>query len=219
MGDGERVGRARAMTDAGFAGRAGAPLPPRSPVQRPARDPAVPPKLQLPPRGAPRARGPDEPQLSSSAPATGAFFHAAPLLADDGYDDATPTPHADQFAEGTPYADEGVFMLDDEDEEVMPEEDYGGEVDFGLTMEEYEPDDYVPSQRRDSHDGPLSLGAARSSPQRQATGMSDGDFLGSSFTGSPRLQSALQELHQQCRSRATTGSSHELRFGTSPPKA
>merc|ERR1712224_735732 len=50
--------------------------------------------------------------------------------------------------------DEGVFLLDDEDgddeEEEIPEESYGA-MDFGLTMEEYEPESYVPSAPRVSH--------------------------------------------------------------------
>jgi hypothetical protein len=117
--------------------------------------------------------------------------------------------------------DEGVFRLDDEDddeEEEIPEESCGA-MDFGMTMEEYEPESYVPSAPRVTGHTPISSSFTNLPARR----MSDEEFLGSNFTGSPRLQSALLQLHAQGRSRATTGFTED-RFGAeplgiSPPKA
>jgi hypothetical protein len=99
--------------------------------------------------------------------------------------------------------DDGVFMLEDEDgddvdEEEVPEESSGRHadmlVDFGLSMTEYDPEEYVPAHRRGSFD------ADSPKPNKQE------EFLGTSFTGSPRLQSALQSLHQQTKCRSRTNS-------------
>jgi hypothetical protein len=99
--------------------------------------------------------------------------------------------------------DDGVFMLEDEDgedvdEEEVPEESSGRHadlcVDFGLSMTEYDPEDYVPTQRR-------SFDAESPKPKNNQE-----EFLGTSFTGSPRLQSALQSLHQQTKCRSRTNS-------------
>jgi hypothetical protein len=86
---------------------------------------------------------------------------------------------------------------DDVDEEEVPEESSGRHadmcVDFGLSMTEYDPEDYVPTRRR-SFDADSPKVAAQD------------EFLGTSFTGSPRLQSALQSLHQQTKCRSRTNS-------------
>lgn len=182
-------------------------------------DPAAPPKLQLPPRGPSRhdLQGATF-VLSSSAPGRATFLFSE----EDGQESPqarSPVPMPG--VGGALDEDEGVFLLDDEDEEEeeIPEESCGA-MDFGLTMEEYEPDEYVPSAPRVTAATPVSSYLSNLPGPRR---MSDEEFLGSNFTGSPRLQSALQQLHSQCRSRAATGSSED-RFGaaplgTSPPKA
>lgn len=123
--------------------------------------------------------------------------------------------------------DGGVFALDDEDDdeddEEVPEESAGA-LDFGLSMEEYDQAEMTGrAARRDS--SPLGRSLTRDLPRSMTRSMThdDGEFLGTSFTGSPRLQNALQMLHSQCRSRAGTTDETADRFDLdtfgSPPKA
>jgi hypothetical protein len=127
--------------------------------------------------------------------------------------DSSPVSHSPKIAPIAPVAeDDGVFMLEDEDgddvvdEEEVPEESSGRHadmfVDFGLSMTEYDPEDYVPANRRLSDpDSPKpGMYSPKPKPPQQD------EFLGTSFTGSPRLQSALQSLHQQTKSRSRTNS-------------
>jgi hypothetical protein len=122
--------------------------------------------------------------------------------------EASPVSHSPKIAPIPAMPeDDGVFMLEDEDgddvdevvdEEEVPEESSGRHadmcMDFGLSMTEYDPEEYVPTTRR-------SFDADSPKPSSKQE-----EFLGTSFTGSPRLQSALQSLHQQTKCRSRTNS-------------
>jgi hypothetical protein len=126
--------------------------------------------------------------------------------------ESSPVSHSPKIAPIDPVADDGgVFMLEDDDgedvdEEEVPEESSGRHadmcVDFGLSMTEYDPEEYVPANRRFSFDAdsPKRAAGLPPSPGKQE------EFLATSFTGSPRLQSALQSLHQQSKSRSRASS-------------
>jgi hypothetical protein len=124
--------------------------------------------------------------------------------------ESSPVSHSPKIAPIPAIPDDGVFMLEDEDgddvdEEEVPDESTGRHadmcVDFGLSMTEYDPEEYVPTNKR-SFDTESPKNESLQSPTKNK----QEEFLGTSFTGSPRLQSALQSLHQQTKCRSRTNS-------------
>jgi hypothetical protein len=160
--------------------------------------------------------------LSRSAPPDAHF--AASMIRMEAPENSPRSPPNDpgsvqcspQFAPADPGSideDDGVFLLEDEDEEPdeeeVPEESTTRNtdmVDFGLEMTEYDPDDYVPSYRRNS--GSVDHGSVPRGSLPMSLPKAD-EFLANGFVGSPRLQNALQSLKAEVQVRSRTTSMNE----------